>query len=432
VLCLAACGDPGEGPRVDGDASPQPVPSSDAGLPVDGGEPSEPEASTADTDAAVDAPTDSSAEAGPHGTTGYTGFDVGMNEWTAEFAPFQAFRMASGTRASEPRYCHLYTYWNITQSDPPGGDQTHTLSGLIQWMGTAESQCDEVLITFQGKQSAAESAPTTAQFETAFVAFLRLADAGQPLAAWNGKLSFTPWNEPNNQNPSGSGLTSPITPEQAAQYYLVAREHCAPAAGCRVAAGDFATNGATASDIEWNCADDNDPANTETHCANPSSENTTGAAPSYLDRYKNFIANSATQFALPASFRPEVLAYHPWQDVNDYIQSSQACSTYQNCVTRRLLQSLGGTWGGVELWDDEIGVGLQTSPAPSETTTQPCGAAFLVQLTNLSPRFTRVYFMTFAGGNGPLFDGATLRPAGVVLAARATSYGGAKCAPTGM
>ena len=78
-----------------------------------------------------------------------------------------------------------------------------------------------------------------------------------------------------------------------------ARRHCDPHNGCKIASGDFATNGGTANDIIRYCADDNDPANTPTHCAQPSGYNTNGHAPSYLDRYKNYIAvNAASVFGL--------------------------------------------------------------------------------------------------------------------------------------
>jgi len=353
-------------------------------------------------------------------------FDIGANEWTSEMAPFEALRAASGA-AGEPRLCHVYTYWDIANHDPAGGDQSHTRSGLIQWFGQVASDCDEVLVTFQGPQQSGEEAPpSVADFESSFVDFQNLTNAGAPLAAWNGKLTYTPWNEPNNSANSGNGLQEPISPE------LAVRRHCDPSASCKVAAGDFATNGGTANDIEWNCADDNVTGDTPTSCAAPSRMNTTGLPPSYLDRYKNYIAVHASDYGLSSTFRPEYFAYHPWHDVNSYIESNAACDGYDDCVTRRLLQSLGGSWSGAELWDTEIGVGLQTTPAPNPETTQPCGAAFLVQMTDLSPRFTRVYYMRFAGGNGPLFDGTTMRPAGQVLASGALVYEGTKCGETGM
>jgi hypothetical protein len=369
-----------------------------------------------------DAPTaDVAPDAPPDAASPWSGFDMGVDGPEDQMASFQTFRLASGALASEPRFCHKYTGWNVATGD---------VSGLVTWLAGAAPNCDEVMMTFKG--SGGEQAPSAAQMEAAFVAFQHLTDPGQPLADWNGKISFTACNEPNNGNSAGSGFSPAPTPELAAQYYLAIRKHCSPDSGCKVAAGDFATNGNWWNDLQWNCADDNDPANTTTHCAHPSSYNTTGAPPSYLDRYKNYIANHATSFGLPAGFRPEYLAYHPWHDVNEYIEHNNPCSTYQNCATRRLLESLGGTWSGVELWDDEISVGLQTSPAPNENTTQPCGAAFLVQLTNLSPRFRRLYYMWYSKGNGPLLDGNVLRPAGVVLANRETSYSGATCPPTGM
>ena len=360
-------------------------------------------------------------------------FEIGANEWTSELAPFEQFRIASGAPSNEPRLCHVYTYWDIVHHDPAGGDQTHPLQGLIQWMGQAEASCDEVLVTFQGpQQKGSEAPPSVAQFESSFVAFVHLADPGQALASWKGKLSYTPWNEPNNQANSGNGLQRPISPELAAAYYLALRSHCDPSAGCKVAAGDLATNGATANDIEWNCENDNVAGDTPGHCAAPSSVNASDRPPSYLDRYKNHIAGNATAFGLRSGFRPEYFAYHPWHDVNGYIESRSPCSSYADCTTRRLLTSLGGTWGGAEIWDTEVGVGLQTSPAPDRNTTQPCGAAFLVQLTSLSPRIKRLYYMRFAGGNGPLVDGSGLRPAGQVLASESLVYEGVRCADTGM
>jgi hypothetical protein len=356
-------------------------------------------------------------------------FLIGMAGQNSELVAYTTFRTANQTPASEPRVCHVYTYWNIANQDPAGGTGVHTLAGLTAWLAQAQGACDEAMITFQGAQTPTpNTAPSVAAFEQAFLAFL----AVPAVASWQGKLSFTAWNEPNNPANSGNGLQSSLSPELAAQYYLVLRKHCDPTAGCKVAAGDFATNGNTWNDLEWNCANDNDPANTTTHCAAPSSENPTNAPPSYLDRYKNYIALHATDFTLPAGFRPEYLAFHPWHDVNEYIDNNAQCSSYGNCATRRLLQSLGGTWGGVEIWDNEVGVGLQNSTPPDEQTTQPCGAAFLVRLTELSPRITRVYFMHFSGGNGPLLDGAALRPAGIVLGSRSPTYSGASCAATGL
>jgi hypothetical protein len=358
--------------------------------------------------------------------------NIGMTEPPGDFANFRAFRLASNTPSHVPRLCHIYTYFDIAEHDPPGGSGTHSRAGLISWFASAGPECDEVLVTFQGPQHTAMLPPSASSFEHAFLAFQAMSSAGQPLSAWATKLTYTAWNEPNNALVNGNGLLNRLSPELAAEYYLALRRHCSPSDGCKVAAGDFATNGNFNLDLMRNCADDNDPANTPTRCAHTSVMNPTNAPPSYLDRYKNYISVHAPNYGLPNNFRPEYFAYHPWQDVNEYIRSNAKCSDYNTCGTRRLIESLGGSWGHTEIWDDEIGIGLQFSAPIDTTTTHPCGAAFLMQLTKLDPRITRVYYMHFSSGNGRLYDGTTLRPAGGVLAARATTYAGATCPPTGM
>jgi len=361
-----------------------------------------------------------------------TPFRFGMNEWSSELAAYTTFRSLAPSTAGAPRICHVYTFWDIANHDPAGGDQTYNRAGLLQWFAQAQSACDEVLATFQGPQAPGPTPPpSVTTFEQAFVAFHSMTAPGQPLAAWSGRLSFTAWNEPNNEANSGNGLQEAISPELAAKYYLAIRKHCHPSQGCKVAAGDFATNGNTAQDIEWNCANDADPANTTTACAHPSSRNPSNKPPSYLDRYKHTIANRATDFGLSPGFRPEFFAYHPWHDVNSYIDSNAACSTYDNCATRRLLTSLGGSWANALIWDDEIGIGLQNA-TPLDANRQACGAAFLVRLTEHSSRIRRVYYMRYEGGNGPLLSGSALNPAGHVLASRARTFSGAACASTGL
>jgi hypothetical protein len=357
--------------------------------------------------------------------------NFGMCGKESEFPNFGAFRIASNTPAHVPRLCHIYTYFDVAEHDPPTGGDTHTRAGLIAWFASAETDCDEVLVTFQGPK-VTMTPPTATTFEHAFLAFQAMTAAGQPLAAWATKLSYTAWNEPNNPLVNGNSLLTHLSPELAAEYYLALRRHCSPSDGCKVAAGDFATNGKFNDDLVRNCDNDNDPANTPTRCAHPSPMNPTNQPPSYLDRYKNYIAVNAPNYGLPNTFRPEYFAYHPWQDVNEYIRSNAKCSDYNSCGTRRLIESLGGSWAQTEIWDDEIGIGLQFSTPPDPTTTHPCGAAFLMQLTKLDPRINRVYYMHFSSGNGRLYNNTTLTPAGQVLAARATTYAGATCPPTGM
>lgn len=421
-----------DAPSGSPDAAGNPVPDSGAadssidGAPADGSAdaatPPPTDAGTPPPDAGTP-PTPPTPPPGPPPTS--QRFYVGMCGPTSEVPGLDAFLVASKTPASTPKLCHIYTYWNIANSDTDAGSQTHkSLTGLIDWFGKAKGECDRVLVTFKGAGTVSTSPPSVATFEQSFLDFVALTAPGKPLAYWAGRLSYTPWNEPNNKALSGNGLDQTLYAKRAAGYYLAIRRHCLPSAGCLVAAGDFATNGGMAKDIAKNCQNDLDPANTTTKCANPSIWNTNNSAPSYLDLYKNYLVTLAPNYGLPANFRPEVMAYHPWHDVNSYIGGNQICSTYANCATIRLLKSLASTWSNVEIWDDEIGVGQQASPpGPDPNSTQPCGAAFLVRLTELSPRITRVYYMHFLSGNGPLFDPPlAIRPAGTVLAQRATSF----------
>ncbi len=55
-----------------------------------------------------------------------------------------------------------------------------------------------------------------------------------------------------------------------------------------------------------------------------------------------------------------------------------------------------------------------------------------MQLTDLSPRIKRVYYMMFSGGNGPLFDGGAMRSAGKILAHQSRVAPNRACAPTGL
>jgi hypothetical protein len=293
----------------------------------------------------------------------------------------------------------------------------------MSWLSQAEGKCDEVLVSFQSHVAA--SPPTGAQMETAFKDFVN--------ASWpyTGKLSFTPWNEPNNPAGGGNGLGVVIPPDVDAEYYLTLEEVCRTH-GCTVAAGDFASNGTMWDAFEWNCSDDNvAPADL---CKTPSSLNPTNAPPSYLDRFKNYIANFADgktsplgrTHHLPNGFRPELFAFHGWHDVNDYINSGNHCDSYDDCATRRILKSLSGSWIGVKIWDTEVGVD-QDGPPISEDQ-EACGAAFLVRVSSLSSRITRVYYTRLHGGSGQLvLDDHSLRASADVLAHRQTTYPKGKC-----
>jgi hypothetical protein len=381
---------------------------------------------------------DSQSDDGQHEnevTSSPGAFFIGVEGTASDRAAYEVFRAKSPTSAAQPRLCHVYTFWDAAERSlpvPPGKDATTGFYDFFGWMAAAEGQCDEVMISFKGQSDGGVYLrPRFEDFQRGFKAMLALTAPNKKLANWAGRLSFTAWNEPNNLAGAGNGLGTTISAEDAAHLYLVARQLCQPNT-CKIAAGDFATNGNMDGDIEFNCADDNDPANTPTHCAHPSTTSTASHGPSYLDRYKNYIAVHASEYGLGKAFRPEYFAYHPWQDVNDYVYSNKPCAGYDHCVTQRLIQSLGSSWGHTEIWDTEIGIGFQKDPAPNPTSTEPCGAAFLVQLTELSNRITRVYFLQFGAGRGPLVSGNDLNAAGQILASRATSFAGASCADTGM
>ena len=346
--------------------------------------------------------------------------NIGFNGGPDQFDYFADFYGAS-TLHGEPRLCHTYLVWNVADqaasvgdAQSPGGSR----AWFEYWLQKAQGHCDEALVSFQAHAKGAP--PSAGAFAKAFDAFL-----AQPWATetgFTGRLAFTPWNEPDNPASSGNGLGQVIAPELAAEYYLAAEKACR-AHGCKVAAGDFASNGSFWNDFEWNCADDN----VAPHelCKTASSLNTQHRAASYLDRYKDTIANQATAYGLPKGFRPPYFAFHGWHDANEYLNAGNHCGSYDDCATRRLLQSLGGSWGGVEIWDTEVGV--DQDAAPVSDAEQACGAAFLLRLTALSPRVRRLYYTRLHGGTGELLAGHTPRAALEVLAGRRTSYPAGHC-----
>jgi hypothetical protein len=348
---------------------------------------------------------------------------IGFNGGADQFAYFDEFRNASSASQHQLRLCHAYPSWDVALQKP--GQGSTSLPGsrawLEDWLKQAEGHCDEALLSFKAspksqggtgnEDSATTNPPSVNDFTTAFAAFRATEWVG-----WSGAFSFTPWNEPNNGAGSGNGLGRALTPDEAAAYYLAMRHLCSPP-GCKVAAGDLASNGGMVADFQWNCSDDN--VAPRDLCA--------GA--SYLDRYKNYIANSADDapYHLGQGFRPEYFAFHPWHDVNSYVDSKEHCTTEAHCATRALLKNLGGSWGGVKLWDTEIGVGHDGNPALDDEV-QACGAAFLMRLSaNVTNRITRVYYTRLHNGNPELIAGSTPRPAMKVLADRERTYTAAAC-----
>lgn len=349
------------------------------------------------------------------------GFNMGRMD---QFGYLDDYFKASSVK--DARLCHTYAAWDAGTGSPVAANPNApagTRAWLTAWLGKAQGACDEVLVSFKAHTHG--KAPSPAQVETAFRDFVT--------ASWpyTGKFSFTPWNEPNNGGDAGNGLGEVISPDLDAEYYLTMEEICRNH-GCKVAAGDFASNGNWWKDFSWNCANDN--VAPSQLCASPSSENGSHLPASYLDKFKNYIANFASgktstlgrKHHLPQGFRPEVFAFHGWHDINDYLSDANHCGTYGDCATRRILQSLGGSWAGVKLWDTEVGID-QDGPAISDDE-QACGAAFLLRLSALSARLERVYITRVHGGTGQLVrDDHSLREAAHILANRKTTYPAGHC-----
>ncbi len=348
--------------------------------------------------------------------------NIGFNGGPDQFAYFTEFWNSSSVQPG-PRLCHTYLSWNVALQKPGQGaaNEQGSRAFFEDWLAHAEGHCQEALVSFKSyprsqggtgnEAPSTTSPPSVDAFAKAFEAFRATKWAG-----WTGTFSFTPWNEPNNGAGSGDGLGRALSPDEAADYYLAMRHLCAEP-GCKVAAGDLASNGGMVDDFQWNCPDDNVAPGSLCRQA------------SYLDRYKNYIANHADDaaFKLGRGFRPEYFAFHPWHDVNDYLDAKDHCSTEKGCSTRALLKNLGGSWGGVKLWDTEIGVGQDGNPSVGDET-QACGAAFLLRLTaNLSRRITRIYYTRLHNGNPQLISGSTPRPAMKVLADRELRYPNGAC-----
>lgn len=382
--------------------------------------------------------------------------DIGFNGAAGGFGvdQFRYFPLFFGASSIHPgpRLCHTYVEWNVAE-EPPGmgdaGSPAGKRAAFEYWLAHAQTDggCQEVLVSFQahavdgnGKPIPGErcangasppcDAPSEKQVHDAFAKFVETDWAKE--TGYTGSFAFTPWNEPNNQYGAGNGLGRVIPAETAARFYLTMESLCRQH-GCVVAAGDFASNGVWPRDFEWNCANDNlaDMTTTDRHgtkwCKTPSSENPGNKlAASYLDLYKNTVANEAAHYKVPD--RPRAFAYHGWHDANDYINDGNKCLDYGDCVTRRVLKSLGGSWGGVDIWDTEVGA---SQGQPIDDKTQACGAAFLLSLSSISPRIKRIYYTRMHGGAGDLVNGSypqpvAKRPALEVLAKRETSVRGCR------
>lgn len=344
--------------------------------------------------------------------------DVGFDGPQDQFGYIDKFFALPGAVKPATRLCHTYVSWNVGNQAPNAGDinDPATRAYLDDWLAKAEGHCDDALISF--KAMAHGDAPKETPYRTSIANLA--ATNWKTEAGFSGTLSFTAWNEPNNAADDGSGLGIAIDPRQAARYYLIVEHQCR-LHGCKAAAGDFASNGDMWNAFEFNCENDNVPASQL--CDKKSSVNTAKAAASYLDKYKNEIANRATDYGMPKGFRPEYFAFHGWHDINDYLNDNNHCSEYGTCALRRIMKSLGGSWGGVALWDTETGVGQNQDAAPTDHMDQ-CGAAFLLRVNTLTNRVKRMYITRLHRGIGQLFVGTAARPAASVLAQRDATASG--------
>jgi hypothetical protein len=313
------------------------------------------------------------------------------------------------------RHCHAYLSWDIAEQAVGSGpiSQEGSRSWFEDWLKHAEGQCDEALVTFKyvSGVTGGTAFPSVSDYETAFTTFLSTSWA---YTGWTGTFVYTPWNEPDNGSPSGDGLKTVLDAHTAADYYLAIRANCDPS-NCTVAAGDFGSNGQLGNGYYQNCADDVQPL-----CSNAT----------YMDTYKHYLVADAPSFGLAATFRPEIFAYHGWDDINDYINQTYKCNNVsdQVCTIYVLLNSLSqDTWANVRIWDDEVGAGQnpQTNPDP---ITQACAASFLLRLTAIAAgsRIDRIYYTRpdeAGGGHWSLFDSSGApKPAFYVLADRNTLY----------
>jgi len=317
------------------------------------------------------------------------------------------------------RHCHTYISWDIAEPNVPAGAASTegTRAWFKSWLDHAEGHCARALITFKHiggvTVNSPNGYPTVATYQHAMNLFLHTNWS----KAWTGAFDYTAWNEPNNPRGSGNGLTVKIPAERAADYYLALRALCKPTScglrgGGNVAAGDFGSNGLW-KDFVQNCPNDLAAA----LCANAS----------YMDKYKHWLATDTKKFpSLASTFRPEVFAYHGWDDINNFLHGNQ-CTDQQRCTIRAFTRALSGnSWTGSVFWDTEVGAGQdgKTNPGPVK---QACAASFLMKLTaSVSPRFARIYYtraFNSDGEHGSLFNASGApKPAFEVLVQRNISY----------
>ena len=360
-------------------------------------------------------------------------------------ADFFAYSPVNG-----PLLCHRYLRWDIALDSEGEAKNPQSRRNFEDWLngdkplsaGTTKNPCEEVLISFKGTNydtTDAAGKVTTHEgpepkgvednivgcprcFGSAFRKFLeKYADLWASKGPGH-KFSFTAWNEPNNPAVPGNGTGKRLSPETAAQYYLVAKKICNEAKyQCDVAAGDMASNGAMVDHFQ-------------THCkADIGADDCKDAT--WLDSYKASIVKHASEHGFTDKFRPQTWAYHAWQEINDYVYPStrtgktnpDPCGTDHDdkCATNLLVASLKGSWLPKAIWDTEVGVGQRPKQSISYEM-QAKGAAYLLSIS-AKAGVSRIYYQGVETGPWRITCGGKIRPAYCVLAHRNTTFPSDEC-----
>jgi hypothetical protein len=337
------------------------------------------------------------------------------------YAASNAYYQSIGMTMPEPKGCQAYLTWDIAEQPVGSGASgtEGTRSWFENWLANAVGHCNQPLITFKYQAGTTThdvgSYPSASDYEAAMVAFLA---TDWSYAGWTGSplttFAYQPWNEPNNGAASGAGLTTAVPAKMAADYYLALRKHCTPGNGCTVAAGAFGSNGSLNATFPSNCPD-----GATTVCSNAT----------YMDQYKIGMTNDAPNYGFTTAFRPEIVAYHGWDDVNNYINGNAVgCLSVTNpaCTAYVFVASNSGSWGNSVLWDSEVASGQSGSSSPGPYM-QACAAAHLFKVTGIaSNRFQRVYYTQPYVNTGQYFSlftsNGTEKPAFAVVAGRSISY----------
>lgn len=363
-----------------------------------------------------------------------TNINISFNGPSGQFTYMQQFWNATISyyqnvlgRNSMPgnRHCHVYLSWDLANQGV-GSGPAGTEGSRAWWeafLQAGNGTCDRILVSFKNiagiTVTSPNGYPTMAQYTPATNAFM---DTDWSYAGWtkgNTAIDYTPWNEPNMASGDGDGYTNgtQVGAERLANYYLSLRAHCTASNCGQVAAGDFGSNGATAYlDFIQNCSNDE----AATLCSNAS----------YIDVFKHYLALDTTNYGFASTFRPEVWSFHEWNDINNYINSSNKCND-SKCTVKNFVNALQNDWSSATIWNTEVGAGQNPESNPS-ASLQACAAAWLLNLdSTVTTRISRIYYTRAYDSTGQYWSlynsNGTTKASFTVLADRQTSYTGASC-----